>query len=198
MPAFDTLERLLKANPPTLRPREHRTPTAVALILRETPAGLAILFIERALHEGDPWSGNIGFPGGKIESRDGSARRAVERETREEIGLDLAGNRLLGRLSDITGAHLPVLVSCFVYGLERPAVIDASGEVRSTFWVPLDHLLAPLNHRTVRVRFAGKELDTPAILIPELPDTPLWGITYRLVMQFAGILGNAPPEVLSA
>lgn len=192
MPAFDTIEILLAAHPPRLIPRDQRTPTAVALILRGSPAGPEMLFIERASHERDPWSGNLGFPGGKIEQCDGDARQAAERETREEIGLDLGNFRFLGRLSDIAGAHLPVLISCFVYCLETPVSFNPSGEVSSIFWVPLELLLNPACHQTTSVRFSGRTLDTPAILIPEQRDTPLWGITYRLVMQFLAILGHDP------
>jgi 8-oxo-dGTP pyrophosphatase MutT (NUDIX family) len=192
MHLFDSLEILLKAHVPTIDPCKHLTPTAVALILRDVPAGPEILFIERALHDGDPWSGNLGFPGGKVESRDGSARQAAVRETREEIGLALEWGRPLGRLSDITGAHLPVLVSCFVYGLNIPPVITLNDEINRVMWVPLAHLADTRHHRDVLVRFAGEELETPAIMIPEHHDTPLWGITYRLVMQFLAIFGCLP------
>ena len=197
MPAIDAIEHRLRVHQPLLMPRDHRTPTAVALILRASPAGPEILFIERASHEGDPWSGNLGFPGGKVERRDRDARQTAERETLEEIGVDLAGTRFLGRLSDIAGAHLPVLISCFVYCLDDPAIFKPSGEVSSIFWVPLGLIFNPGHHQTTRVSFAGKIIDTPAILIPEQPNTPLWGITYRLVMQFLAILGHDPSKTSS-
>jgi 8-oxo-dGTP pyrophosphatase MutT (NUDIX family) len=190
MPTIDEIENLLNVSRPLSTPRGHRIPTAVALILRNSPTGMDILFIERARHERDPWSGNLGFPGGKVEKHDEDARRAAERETLEEIGLDLGNVRCLGRLSDITGAHVPVLISCFVYGLDKPEILTLSAEVNSIFWVPLGHLLDPEHHQTARVRFSGKTLDTPAILIPGQGDTPLWGITYRLVMQLLALLGH--------
>jgi 8-oxo-dGTP pyrophosphatase MutT (NUDIX family) len=192
MPAIEVIENQLKDHRPHLMPREHRTPTAVALILRDSLTGTEMLFIERARHERDPWSGNLGFPGGKIEEQDRDARRAAERETREEIGIDLENSRFLGRLSDIAGAHLPVLISCFVYGLETPAHFSLSAEVNGVFWVPLDLLLDPGQHKTARVDFSGKTLNTPSILLPKQQNTPLWGITYRLVLQFLAILGHDP------
>src|SRR6185369_3871770 len=63
-----------------------RVPAAVAMILRQGPGGLEMLFIERAEHENDPWSGNLAFPGGKVEPGE-EPRQAAERETLEEIGL---------------------------------------------------------------------------------------------------------------
>ena len=151
-----------------------------------------MLFIERAHHHADPWSGNLGFPGGKVEEFDGEVRRTAERETLEEIGLDLGRARCLGRLSDIAGAHLPVRISCFVYGIEGPITFRAGDEVRNFFWIPFDHLLDPERHLTARVRFSGRALASPAIRILESGCTPLWGITYRLVMQFLGVLGCSP------
>ena len=168
---------------------DSRTHAAVALILRASPAGPEVLFIERARHEGDPWSGDLGFPGGKVEKHDGEDRRAAERETLEEIGLDLGGARYFGRLSDITGAHFPVRVSCFVYGLAAPTTFRRGGEVRNIFWVPLENLLDPERHVKAPVHFSGRTLTSPAIRILEPGNTPLWGITYRLVMQFLQILG---------
>ncbi len=189
MLSFEDIQSLLAAHPPVLIPPDFRTHAAVALILRASPAGPELLFIERAHHDGDPWSGNLGFPGGKVEMDDTEERRAAERETMEEIGLDLGSARCLGRLSDIVGAHLPVRVSCFVYGLESPATFWPGDEVRRVFWVSLDHLLDPKRHLEAQVRFSGRDLASPAIRIGEAGDTPLWGITYRLVMQFLGILG---------
>lgn len=189
---FDDIRCKLDAHPPVLMTEDFRTHAAVALILRASPAGPDVLFIERAAHDGDPWSGDLGFPGGKVEKDDEGARGAAERETREEISLDLGGARYLGRLSDIAGAHLPIRVSCFVYGLVRPAAFVLSDEVRSAFWVPLADLADPERHLEAPVRFNGSRLTAPAIRIPEALHAPLWGITYRLVMQFLGILGHLP------
>ena len=191
MVSFDDIQSLLDNHRPVLIPRDARTHAAVALILRAAPAGPEVLFIERAKHDGDPWSGDLGFPGGKVEESDGEERRAAERETLEEIGLDLGGARCLGRLSDIAGAHFPVRVSCFVFALAGPAatIFRLSDEVKSLFWVPLAMLLNTERHLTAPVHFSGRILASPAIRILETGNTPLWGITYRLVMQFLKILG---------
>jgi 8-oxo-dGTP pyrophosphatase MutT (NUDIX family) len=188
--SFDDIQSLLDNHRPVLMPRDARTHAAVALILRAAPTGPEVLFIERAQHDADPWSGDLGFPGGKVEELDGEERRAAERETLEEIGLDLGSARYLGRLSDIAGAHFPVRVSCFVFALAGPATIfRLSDEVSCFFWVPLALLLDPERHLTAPVHFSGRILTSPAIRILEPGNTPLWGITYRLVMQFLQILG---------
>ena len=144
--------------------------------------------MERASRDEDPWSGNIGFPGGKIEEGDRSPQHTAERETLEEIGLDLSVYPYLGRLSDIVGSHLPVLVSCFVYGLTATPVFIPNHEVHDLFWVPLRELSNPERHVTSPVRFGGESLIRPAIRLPQQEKPLLWGITYRLVMELLRLL----------
>ena len=62
---------------------------AVAMIFREVEDEPEILLIRRADREGDPWSGHIAFPGGRVDPTDISTQATAERETLEEIGLDL-------------------------------------------------------------------------------------------------------------
>jgi ADP-ribose pyrophosphatase YjhB (NUDIX family) len=158
------------------------------MILRETAADLEILFIERATDERDPWSGHLAFPGGKVEPGE-QARQAAERETLEEIGLDLRTEQYLGRMSDIVGANLPVRVSCFAYAAVSADINPAvSPEVRDVFWVKLSDIRDPGRHQMATVGFSDKTLAVPGIMLPQLGKPVLWGITYRLVLQFLEII----------
>lgn len=168
--------------------RGKRARASVAMILREEAGHLEILFIERATHSNDPWSGHLAFPGGKVEQGE-LARQAAERETREEIGLALESERYLGRMSDIVGSNLPVRVSCFAYAAVTKDVNPVvNHEVRDVFWVRLADISDPDRHRTAVVGFSGKSLEVPAIILPQQNKPVLWGITYRLVMQFLEII----------
>lgn len=192
MPSLVDIRRLLADRQPCpLTIGSHRH-AAVALILCDAAHGPEILFIERAQHESDPWSGDLGFPGGKIEVDDDEPRRAAERETLEEIGFDLQQARYLGRLDDLAGAHLPVVISCFVYEAGKTVTFSLSEEVAEVFWVPLRTLIDPRRHRLATVFFRGERLRRPAIDLHGPDRTVLWGITYRLVCQFLQILGLEP------
>ena len=188
MPTYDDIHAILSSHPHVPLAEDSLTRAAVALILRASPSGMEVLFVERARYDGDPWSGDLGFPGGKVEAYDGNERLTAERETLEEIGLDLVGSRFLGRLSDIAGAHIPVRVSCFVYGLLTPASFTLDGEISAVFWVPIRNLNDPQRHIEASVRFGGRTVLRPAIRILEPGQTVLWGITYRLVTQFLQII----------
>ena len=172
----------------------NRTPAAVAMILHQGTKDLEILFIQRATHNLDPWSGHIAFPGGKLEEGEIPCQAAC-RETLEEIGIDLIEGAYLGRLSDIIGANLPVRVSCCLFAVDKSSVRPTlNEEVRSLFWVALSDLRDPERHGRSSVAFDDKTLDVPAIQLP-VDNTPvLWGITYRLVMQLLTVLEDDHAE----
>lgn len=193
MSPLASIERALRGyRPPPLAAGE-RTRSAVAMLLRERPSGAEVLFVERASHPADPWSGDLGFPGGKLSAADPDLRQAAERETREELGLDLTRARLFGCLGEIVGAHLPVLVSCFVYQVPPNLALRPNRELQGAYWVSLATLFDPARHLMATVRFRGEELLRPAIRLPLPGRDILWGITYRLVM----ILSERVPELAS-
>lgn len=165
-----------------------RRRASVAMILHQGECDVEMLFIQRAAHDLDPWSGHIAFPGGKLEEGELECQ-AARRETREEIGIDLQQGIYLGRLSDIIGANLPVRVSCCLFGVDRRRYRPVlNEEVRDLFWVTLSELRDPERHLRSSVAFDDKRLEVPAIRLP-VDDKPLlWGITYRLVMQFLSLL----------
>jgi len=184
MTTFDHIACILALRQPAILESQTHTRAAVALILRESEQGPEVLFIERAARDDDPWSGDIGFPGGKLEEDDSTPRHTAERETLEEIGLDLHGSSYLGHLCDIVGAHLPVLVSCYVYGARDITPFILSHEVRDLFWVYLADLDSPGRHVMAPVQFGGEVFVRPAIRLPHAGKPLLWGITYRFVMEF--------------
>lgn len=174
---------------PEQLPVQQGTHAAVALIVRQAASGLQILFIERAVNENDPWSGNISFPGGKVENGDGAPRATAERETWEEVGIDLRQAHFLGRLSDIAGVRIPVHVSCFVYLVEDIGPFRLmSEEVQDVFWVLLADLMDPSRHGEKVVRFDGQTMIRPGITLPRAGEPVLWGLTHQLVMDFIQLL----------
>ncbi len=187
-------QRLGRVRLPTACPSDDRRPAAVALLLRINGSGPELFFIERAHHPDDPWSGNIGFPGGRFDPVDASLRHTAERETMEEVGIDLINASCLGRLSDIVGANLPVRVSCFVYGLHEPVQPVLSEEVHDAFWYDLDALQAPRRQIVATVRFGERKLQAPAVDLGMPGKMVLWGITYRLVSQFRELLESSEEQ----
>ena len=74
---------------------------SVALILRENSIREPeILFIERSEREDDPWSGQIAFPGGRVDLNETNLQAAI-RETFEEVGISLRAQDHLGDFQEI-------------------------------------------------------------------------------------------------
>lgn len=174
-----------------------RPQAAVAMLLCEADPVTEALFIVRAKHNLDPWSGDIGFPGGRVAKGDVTPRHTAERETAEELSFDLARANYLGRLDDLYGVTLPILVSCFIYASStpRPCLLE-NHEVAASFWIPLDQLLDPSRHRVRQFPYRGSLTSQPAIDLLGPGKPLLWGITYRLLHNFFGILDRqfGPPQ----
>lgn len=168
---------------------------SVALVVRPHGADLELLLIQRALAPGDPWSGHMAFPGGREAPFDLSLLHTAQRETLEEVGIDLARQgHLLGRLSDVrpqSGAPR-IQVSAFAFAVEPGTTAELNHEVALAVWVPLRNLAAPgAATEYIHALASGEELRFPAIGYQE---HVVWGLTYRIMSQFLEIaLGGAGP-----
>lgn len=161
---------------------------AVAAILT-VQADPSLLLIERVSHDRDPWSGHIAFPGGRIEVDDGSTQAAAERETREEVGLDLGQASGLGRLDDITGSTIPLCVACHVYGIDSIPDLELNYEVADAFEVRLSDLADRARWLDATFEIRGESGTYPAIDLGLDGKPLLWGLTYRFVLQILSHAG---------
>jgi 8-oxo-dGTP pyrophosphatase MutT (NUDIX family) len=190
MLSLDDLRRALTAHEPRLLDARKRA--AVAVVVHDAPPDPELLFIERARHPGDPWSGQMAFPGGRVDPGDADARAAAERETLEEVGLSLAGAERLGRLDDLhAGIRVvaPLVLSAFVYRIDTPPPLVLNHEVADALWVPVGTLLDPGRH--VGHRWGPSRW--PGILVGEPDRHVVWGLTYRLLQGFFALAGRTLP-----
>lgn len=159
-----------------------RSEAAVALLLAPGSAGLDLLLIRRAERVGDPWSGQMGLPGGRRDLVDADLVATAVRETREEIGVDLSGAELLGQLDDLapTIEHLPrMLVRPYVFSLPAQPPLELSDEVAVTIWTSLEKLSQSVVEETVQVRDWSRQV-TGYRLGAHL----VWGMTERILSPF--------------
>jgi len=195
MTTLDEVERRLQASSPWLDPDPAHLAAAVALVLRERAGELEALFIRRAEWDGDPWSGDLAFPGGRIDPEDrGSPRRAAERETLEELDLDLSQAQRLGRVSDVLGRAQSIRVSCFVYGVTGDPSLRPNYEIREAFWSPACQFTDPGRQLRREFQYRGRPFVMPAIRLLDDERAPvLWGITYKLLEEFMRVVGEPIP-----
>jgi 8-oxo-dGTP pyrophosphatase MutT (NUDIX family) len=156
---------------------------AVSMILknREAPS---ILLIKRTEREGDPWSGQVAFPGGKVQEGDATLKDTAMRETKEEVGIDLRTRaEFLGYFTPLmthTGT-MEVVPSAFL--LTDEVEVRPNEEVASSRWVKLDRLLSGRAKSTYRLELGGEVREMPAMLVD---DYVVWGLTHRIISTLLG------------
>ena len=163
---------------------------AVAAVLRDSGRGAEVLLIRRAEHPRDPWSGQMGLPGGRVDASDADPLAAALRETREEIGLDLAGaGTFLGRLSEVR-THLPPgsvphSVVPFAFSVAGDPALVLNEEVAESVWVPLSFLVDRGNRN--RFTWVRKGLPVPMPCY-RWEGRVIWGLTLRILDELLDTL----------
>lgn len=159
---------------------------AIALVVRPAATGPELLMIKRAEMAGDPWSGHIACPGGRMEPEDIDLAETAVRETREETGIDIAASgALLGALDDLsprTPRLPPIIIRPYVGVVDHDVEILASDEVAEAFWVPLAAIRerASWGLGTVIVR-ERESLEVPTF---RHGTYTVWGLTERALRDF--------------
>lgn len=160
-------------------------PAAVAVILTEEAEGISALFIKRAEQAGDPWSGQIAFPGGRFEATDRDLLSTAMREAREETGINLRSAEALGALDDVNprSPHLPpIFVRPFVFAVgARPAIVTNPTEVQRGFWIPFKALINPTSSGQVTMTLRGVPRTFTAY---HVGGEVIWGMTERILRLF--------------
>ncbi|HEV7276759.1 MAG TPA: CoA pyrophosphatase [Devosiaceae bacterium] len=162
---------------PFERPPVH---AAVLLGVVRREAGLSLLYTERS-PQLRAHSGQVAFPGGKIDATDADAADAALREAWEEVGLERSEARVLGYMRRyFTGTNYLITPVVAVVEPSRPFVPNPD-EVRSVFEVPLDMLMRDESYAQVRLRRGAHEYSSWQI---EHGGFSVWGITANLTRRF--------------
>lgn len=159
---------------------------AVALLVAPEPD--AILLIRRAERPGDPWSGQMGLPGGRSSGEDADLLATAIRETDEEVGIALSPADLIGPLDDVAprSPHLPpLMVRPFLFLLDRRPPVVPNREVADHLWVTWESLLRPDSYRPFSVRLGDAIREFPAYHVAPVP---IWGMTERILAPLVATL----------
>ncbi len=166
-------------------------PAAVMVILKKDKNGYSMLFIKRPESEGDPFSGHMAFPGGKVKDGDKNKLDTATRETIEETDIDLNRNgRILGELDDVSpinprGNHF--IVTPFLAYLTEDLEIKPNEEVASAIWIPLFHFK---DERSFERRVVEKDGMEREEFIYHYHNYAIWGMTARILHQFLSLVGH--------
>lgn len=165
-------------------------PAAVLIPLLRQDDEWHLLYILRAQVQGDMHSGQVAFPGGRLEPGETQPEQAALREAQEEIGLDPEQVELLGQLEEfITISNYRVTPVVGVIPWPFALQLQAS-EVQRAFTIPLRWLQDPAN-REERERLAPDGHTLQVVYFTEYDRELLWGLTARITLNFLDALGYA-------
>jgi 8-oxo-dGTP pyrophosphatase MutT (NUDIX family) len=158
----------------------------VAILLWDEPGlGLQTLLVKRAEREGDPWSGQIGLPGGRVKQSVESPRTALHREVEEEVGIRL--EEVGVELGSLSVGHpmrrIEMRVQPWVYGLRTKPKVSLGSEIADSFWTNLIEL--PSKMRMVEIVIRNEPRSVESFVVE---GKVVWGFTYRVLTELIPIL----------
>ena len=216
MQTISALMQVLSKSKLSLDPPE----SSVSLIFRLIPPfSLELLFIKRSQSTNDKHSGQIAFPGGRVEPNESNFAACI-RETYEEIGIILTESEYLGH-TGLKNAYQPGLrisslkLASHVFFVTRQIEVKPNqAEVFSHRWVDFQTFTRDLKqHKKPKFNSMKHEMyktlinpsgiisgEFPGLLLPkskncnspDFSDYHLWGLTYRKTREIVSLL---PPTL---
>ena len=147
------------------------------------------VLIQRPVYEGTH-SGQISFPGGKVEEKE-SLRTTALRETQEEIGIDKDNVNVIGELTEVYIPPSNFLVSPFIGYLDtRPSFIPDSREVEQVLEIPVSQLMDDSLLKRKKIKVTNYSPNPFYIDVPyfELNYETVWGATALILNELKTIL----------
>lgn len=175
----------LLARFPEVAPPVATAGAAVTIVLRDGASEVETLLIERTERPTDPASGQVAFPGGRVEDSDGSLLATALRELEEEVGLTESDLRAPPRyVSTEHAVRFGVRVGVFAAALgadTNPPTVLSEDEVAHVFWLPRSAL--------TETRRVHRETGLGLVEVPAtvFEGHILWGFTRRVLRNFFGL-----------
>ncbi len=161
--------------------------SAVGIVLYPELTTVNCILIERPSYDG-AHSGQISFPGGKMDLEDPHLEYTARRECFEEISLPMDSGQLIGRLTDV---YIPVsnfLMSPFVFSIEeRPILKPDEREVDSIIEFDILQLLEEKRLKTMDMKL-GERFTQKNVPYFDINGHVVWGATAMVLSEFREII----------
>jgi 8-oxo-dGTP pyrophosphatase MutT (NUDIX family) len=158
--------------------------SAVALLLYPKENDIRFVLTQRAEYDGTH-SGQISFPGGKVEEQDATLKHTALRETNEEIGIDETQINVLGELTQVYIPPSNFLVTPFLSYTDFTPEFSPSFEVHNIIEPSIEELLKEDNIISTKVITKYGKFSVPAF---NLKNHVVWGATALMLNEFKEIV----------
>jgi len=157
----------------------------VMVLLYPDVDGIHIPLMKRPLYDG-AHSGQISFPGGKLEEHDDDLLQTALRETEEEIGVAQNDIEILGQLSElfIVASNFKVLPTVGVVS-KKPLFIPDPVEVEEVIPMKLDLLKNASFRKIKEMHFPPYTIFSPYF---DVSGEVVWGATAMMLSELATLM----------
>lgn len=168
-------------------PKHAKRAATLALLYPENE-DFKIALMKRVTNPKDRHSGQVSFPGGKVEEDDRNLEHTALREAEEELGIPQSTVSILGKMTDI---YIPVsnfLVHPFIgFTASKPNFELQKSEVQQIVEAPLSVLLNKTNRKTTDLTLPNN------ITLKDVPyfdvnGNVVWGATAMMLSEFTAII----------
>ena len=161
-------------NPNLVNNNETKLASVLIIIFDESPK---ILMIKKPItmnHHG----GEIAFPGGKISDEDNDLLDTALRETKEETGITVEREKIIGQLEPVTTLNSGFTILPFVCILDKIENLMPNSEVDEFLEIPLITFLETLANDSDPEHNSIQEMYTFTF-----EDHLIWGASARMLKQ---------------
>jgi 8-oxo-dGTP pyrophosphatase MutT (NUDIX family) len=183
------LSQTLTERQPQTRTEWEARPAAVILPLYHHEGSWWLLFTRRAELLAEH-SGQVAFPGGRIDAGE-TAEQAALREIEEEIGIQASEVTILGQLDPLLTVT-QFLIHPVVAEIRWPTRLSLNpAEVARVFGVPLQWLAASANLERRERQSPFSTRPVQVYTFKRFDGEQIWGATARLTVQLLAALESA-------
>lgn len=176
-------------------PSNARKAAVLSLFYPKNDAWHLALIQRQATNPNDPHSGQISFPGGKMEVSDLNIEFTALRETQEEIGVIPEDVTIIGTLSDM---YIPIsnfMVYPFIGYLDyEPTFIPQETEVKRVLEIPFSVLEDTDNVKLREMKF-GNNITMRDVPYFDVDGLVIWGATAMMLSELLEVVGIVTREV---
>ena len=171
----------VRAEPRFTQRQPAQAAVLVPLVARPEPTLLLTL---RTSHLSSH-SGQIAFPGGKVDETDADVVDAALREAEEEVGLTRDFVQVLGTLPIYTTGTAFIITPVVAWVQPGFTLVPNAGEVADVFEVPLSFILNPAHHRRHAFEFEGVRREWFSMPWQDgATERYIWGATAGMLRNF--------------
>lgn len=178
---LDNLKPILSSpvNPKIETDGKYRLASVLVVIYGKEPI---IIMTEKPKHM-KFHSGEISFPGGKLDVNDSDLLQTALRETSEEIGLTITREQVTGQLEPVITMNSGFLILPFISVIDEIPSLAANSEVEKIFHITLEPFLKTMandpdpSHNLIQAMYTF-----------EYQNQIVWGASARILKQIKNLL----------